>query len=59
MTAIRATITDIQIGDKTHHHDHVILPISFNTIKTIVKRPVNPIPLELLLEPDLFCTFTS
>lgn len=33
-----------QSGEKTHHHDHVILPVSFNTIKMITKTPVKPMP---------------
>jgi len=57
MTTIAAPI---QSGDKTHHHDHVILPINFNVIKTIVKSPTKPIPPELdedvsdILNPPLF-----
>lgn len=35
---------DIQIGDKTQTHFHVITPQSFNTMNAIVKRPMNPIP---------------
>jgi uncharacterized Zn-binding protein involved in type VI secretion len=38
--------TVIHIGENTHHHDHVITLHSFNVIKTIVNRPVKPIPVE-------------
>jgi hypothetical protein len=40
---------DIQIGESTHNHDHVIKPINFRAIKTIVSKAVNPIPPLLLL----------
>jgi hypothetical protein len=40
----------IKIGLNTHHHDHAITPHSFNTMKAIVSKPVNPMPLELELE---------
>jgi len=40
---------EIQIGDNTHHHDQVIYPNSFNTIKTIVRSPTKLTPLEELL----------
>ena len=47
-------IAPIHSGDKTHHQDQLIYPVSFNTINTIVKSPVNPIPeLELLDESDI------
>jgi hypothetical protein len=36
----------IHMGDNTHHHDQLIVPTNFKTIKTIVNRPVNPIPPE-------------
>lgn len=55
ITAVMITISKkaIQIGEKTHHHDHDILPINFRTINTMVNNPVNPIPeldeLELLI----------
>ena len=41
---------EIKIGDNTHTHDQAILPVNFKTINTIVRSPVNPIPLELELE---------
>jgi hypothetical protein len=34
----------IQIGERTHHQDHVITLQSLRVIKTIVRRPTNPIP---------------
>jgi hypothetical protein len=40
----------IQIGGRTHHQDQLIFPISFSVMKTIVRRPANPIPPELLLD---------
>jgi len=36
---------EINIGESTHHHDQFIVPRSFNVIKTIVNKPVKPIPL--------------
>lgn len=36
----------IKIGYKTHHHDHAMTFVSFNTIKTIVNNPPNPIPFD-------------
>jgi hypothetical protein len=47
---INAKINGIQIGERTHHHDQVIVPMSFNTMNTIPSNPRNPIPDELLLE---------
>lgn len=38
--------TLIQIGERTHHHDQVMWPVSFRPIKRMVRRPVNPIPPE-------------
>lgn len=38
------------IGDNTQNQDHVITFVSLRTIKTIVNKPVNPIPLDELLE---------
>jgi hypothetical protein len=38
------TIKDIQIGLTTQNHDHVILFNNFNVIKTIVNKPIKPIP---------------
>jgi len=34
----------IQMGDRTHHHDHAIYPVSFRPMKSTVKRPTNPMP---------------
>jgi hypothetical protein len=34
----------IQSGDNTHSQDQLITFVNFNTINTIVRRPVNPIP---------------
>jgi len=36
--------TLIQSGDRTHHHDQVITPVSFNAMKRIVSNPEKPIP---------------
>lgn len=36
-------------GDNTHHHDQSIYPVSFSVIKTIAKRPVNPIPFVFIV----------
>jgi hypothetical protein len=37
----------IQSGDSTHHHDQSMTPESFRAMKTIVSRPMKPIPPEL------------
>jgi len=52
----RATATEIHSGERTHHHDHVIYPVSFNPINSTVSRPVNPNPLLLLLDSLIACT---
>lgn len=36
----------IQIGESTHHHDHVMTPTSFSTIKTITN--IRPMSLVML-----------
>jgi hypothetical protein len=42
---IRITTKKVtQMGDKTHHQDHVIYPVSLRPINKIVKSPTNPIP---------------
>lgn len=43
----------IHIGLSTHHQDQVIYPISFKTIKAMVKSPAKPIPEEEELETIL------
>jgi len=41
---IKARIAyEIQIGDSTHHHDHVIVSVSFSIINTMASKPVNDI----------------
>ena len=42
----------IQTGDRTHHHDKSITLDSFKVMKTIVRRPVNPMPLLEELEDE-------
>ncbi len=37
----------IHIGERTHHHDHPMKPVSFKVMKTMVSRPTNPMPPEL------------
>jgi len=37
-------------GDNTQNHDQVMKPVSFKTMNTMVNKPVNPIPLDELLE---------
>lgn len=37
-------------GDNTQNHDQLINPVSFSTMNTMVNKPVNPIPLDELLE---------
>lgn len=54
--------TVIQIGDRTHHHDHPITPVSLRTMKVMVRSPVKPIPEDVLdeeLEPYYLVTFFS
>lgn len=54
MITSRNIETAMRIGDQTHHHDQSIYPVSFKTIKAIVRRPVNPMPpLEDELELSL------
>lgn len=49
-----AKMAEIQIGDNTHHHDQAMYLVSFKTIKTMVRRPTNPMPDELeLLDFDI------
>ena len=43
------TMVVIHIGERTHHHDHVILFNNLRVINTTAKRPGNPIPLEEVL----------
>lgn len=50
-------IVAIQIGDNIHHHDQSIYSVNFNTIKTTVNNPVNPIPLLLLVDFDILFNF--
>ena len=45
MVMARAAL--IQSGEITHTHGHVIYPVSFRTIKTIVSSPAKPMPLLL------------
>jgi hypothetical protein len=41
---------EIHIGERTHHHDQSMNPVSLSVMNTIVSNPVNPIPpLRLLL----------
>ena len=52
----RTTANGIHRGERTHHHDHVIVPISLSVMKTIVNRP--PKPIEPLVElPELLIIF--
>lgn len=34
----------IQIGASTHHQDQAMWPVSLRVMKTMVRRPTNPIP---------------
>ena len=44
----------IHIGAKTQNQDHVIKPVSFKVMNTIVKSPANPMPpLVELLDDEL------
>ena len=35
-----------QRGARTHHHDHEIAPVSFNTMNATASSPVKPMPPE-------------
>jgi hypothetical protein len=35
---------EIHNGDNTHNHDQLMTLVNFNTMNTIVNRPVNPMP---------------
>ena len=37
---------DIQIGETTQNQPHEINPINLSVIKTIVRRPTKPIPVD-------------
>ena len=50
-------IAEIQVGDSTHIHDHVIIPHSFSTINTICNTLQNPIPVLALLFFTGFLSF--
>ncbi len=43
-STISASSQETQSGDRTHHHDQVMIPVSFRTIKAMVNSPVKPIP---------------
>lgn len=62
MRAIAIATTDnpiaASIGENTHHQDHEITPSSFRVIKTIVRRPIKPMPDELELELELDIIFS-
>ena len=46
MRMIVASKKEIQIGDNTHHHDHVITLVSLRPTKRTVSNPVKPMPPE-------------
>ena len=54
MNIIIATITtkakDIIIGESTQNHVQSITPTSLNTINTVARTPIKPIPPEELLK---------
>lgn len=47
--ATKAITNGIQMGHKTHHHDHEISLVSLRTINTIQSNPKKPIPPDELL----------
>lgn len=47
--ATKAIPNGIQMGHKTHHHDHEISLVSLRTINTIQSNPKKPIPPDELL----------
>lgn len=57
-TAIKMATTiiaEIHSGDRTHHHDQSILPMSFSVMNTIASRPAKPMPDELDLVSAIIC----
>jgi hypothetical protein len=44
---------EIQIGERTQSHDHVMTPVSLRTMKQIVSSPTKLIPPEDELEEDI------
>lgn len=36
----------IQRGARTHHQDHSMTCVNFRTMKTMVRRPAKPMPLD-------------
>lgn len=49
---IRPRVMEIHIGDNTHNQDQLIVPVNFNTTKTIVNtvgRPKPALPLLAIL----------
>jgi len=47
----------IQIGESTHSQLHAMTLVNFNTMKTMVNKPANPIPELLLDEFDIIFNF--
>jgi hypothetical protein len=50
MSNNNASAIVIQMGLRTHHQDHTITLVSLSTIKTMVNKPVNPMPLFVVVE---------
>lgn len=44
----------INMGDKTHHQDHFMYPVSFKPINRTVNKPKNPIPPDDVLRVVIF-----
>lgn len=43
-TIATTSANEIHTGDNTHNHDQLMTLVNFNTMNTIVNRPVNPMP---------------
>jgi len=41
---VRTNASEIQSGDKTHNHGHVITPPNLSPMNRIARSPVNPMP---------------
>lgn len=48
------TANHIHNGHSTHHHDHVMQPVSFKPMNNRVSNPVKPIPTPLTLTVTSF-----
>ena len=54
-----AIAVGIQMGAKTHHHDHEMTPASFNPMNRIASMPIKPMPprLAVFVPPLIYFSF--